>query len=162
MDAEIDILATRVLEKARTKGWLIATAESCTGGLVAAALTKIPGSSDVFERGFITYSNDAKMDMLDVKAEKLAEHGAVSELVAGEMAVGACLHSRANLTVSITGIAGPGGTTNKAEGMVCFGLHFKGTTPSVSTQQYGALGREVVRRHACLQALSLLEQRLDA
>ena len=111
-----------LLADARAFGVMIATAESCTGGMVAARLTDTPGSSDVFERGFVTYSNAAKTQMLDVPADLIAEHGAVSEDVAHAMAAGALRHSNANLAVSITGVAGPGGSERKPEGMVCFGI----------------------------------------
>ena len=110
-----------VLQRARYWGLRIATAESCTGGMVAAALTKLAGSSDVFDRGFVTYSNAAKMAMLGVQAQTLAAQGAVSEPVARQMAEGALDHSDASLAVSITGIAGPGGSEFKPEGRVCFG-----------------------------------------
>ena len=96
-------------EALRARGWQIATAESCTGGLIAAACTSVAGSSDWFDRGFVSYSNDAKQDLLDVPVALIAEHGAVSEPVACAMAVGALRHSRATLTVAVTGIAGPGG-----------------------------------------------------
>src|SRR5690606_21805659 len=109
-------LAAEVLARARAAGLRIATAESCTGGMVAAALTDVAGSSDVFDRGFVTYSNAAKEAMLGVSAATLAAHGAVSEEVAREMAEGALSHSLAGLAVSITGIAGPGGSEFKPEG----------------------------------------------
>ena len=102
--------AVLVLEAAKSRGVKIATAESCTGGMVAAALTDIAGSSEVFERGFVTYSNAAKIEMLGVSATTLDRFGAVSEEIAREMATGALMQSRATLAVSITGIAGPGGT----------------------------------------------------
>ena len=110
--------AQHVLQKARAAGLRIATAESCTGGMVAAALTDVAGSSDVFERGFVTYSNLAKEEMLEVSRATLERYGAVSEEVAREMADGALSRSRAQLAVSITGIAGPGGSEFKPEGLV--------------------------------------------
>ncbi len=116
-------------QPARYWGLRIATAESCTGGMVAAALTDVAGSSDVFDRGFVTYSNAAKIEMLGVRAETLAAHGAVSEAVAREMAEGALAQSAAELAVSITGIAGPGGSEFKPEGRVCFGLAQAGSRP---------------------------------
>lgn len=148
-----------ILARARARGVMIAAAESCTGGLVAAALTEVPGSSDVFDRGFVTYSNAAKQDMLGVRAATLAVHGAVSEPVAAEMATGALQHSRAALAVSITGIAGPGGSEFKPEGRVCFGL---ATTlgVSVETVEFGALGRDRVRLAARDHALHLLARAL--
>ena len=111
-----------ILERARAAGVRIATAESCTGGMVAAALTDIAGSSDVVERGLVTYSNAAKRELLGVRAETLAAHGAVSEQVAREMADGALARAPVGLAVSITGIAGPGGSEFKPEGRVCFAL----------------------------------------
>jgi nicotinamide-nucleotide amidase len=103
--------ARRVLEACRAQKLLLATAESCTGGMIAAALTEVAGSSDVVERGFVTYSDEAKRDMLGVPARTIAENGAVSEPVARAMAEGALTHSRADVAVSVTGIAGPGGAT---------------------------------------------------
>ncbi|MEO8242341.1 MAG: CinA family protein [bacterium] len=147
-----------LLQKARYWGITIATAESCTGGMVAAALTDVAGSSDVFACGFVTYSNDAKIAMLGVSAETLADHGAVSEEVALEMAVGALAHSTAILAVSITGIAGPGGSEFKPEGRVCFGLAYKGHSPTTETIEFGALGRDKVRKAARDRALLLLSQ----
>ena len=118
--------AAEVLQAARYWGVTIATAESCTGGMISAALTDVAGSSDVFDRGFVTYSNAAKQDMLGVTADSLSSHGAVSEAVAREMAEGALTHSLADLAVSVTGIAGPGGSEFKPEGRVCFGLARRG------------------------------------
>jgi nicotinamide-nucleotide amidase len=149
-------LAEQVLDRARATGLRIATAESCTGGLVAAALTDIPGSSDVMERGFVTYSNTAKQEMLGVLASSLADHGAVSEEVAGEMAEGALDRSHAQLAVAITGIAGPGGSEFKPEGRVCFGLARDGRATRVETVEFGALGRDAVRKAAAAHALALL------
>lgn len=147
-----------LLDRFRAKGWRIATAESCTGGMVGAALTDIAGSSDVFDRGFITYSNEAKMDMLGVTKATLDAFGAVSEEVAHQMAEGALAHSQADVAVSITGIAGPGGSEYKPEGRVCFGLAGQGET-QVETVEFGALGRDNVRRKARDHALSLLAKR---
>ena len=146
----------RILAAARAQGARIATAESCTGGLVAAALTEIPGASDVFERGFVTYSNAAKEAMLGVSAATLAAHGAISEPVAREMAEGALARSLADLAVSITGIAGPGGSEFKPEGRVCFGLARKGAPTRVETVEFGAPGRAKVRAAATRHALELL------
>ena len=145
-----------LLQAARYWGFRIATAESCTGGMVAAALTDVAGSSDVFDRGFVTYSNQAKIDMLGVSAETLAAHGAVSEEVAREMAEGALERSKAQLAVSITGIAGPGGSEFKPEGRVCFGLAVRGKPVVVETVEFGAKGRAKVRVAARDHALALL------
>ena len=146
----------RLLAAARAKGVLIATAESCTGGMVSAAITDVPGSSDIFERGFVTYSNAAKETMLGVRAETLATHGAVSEEVAREMAEGALAHSRASLAVAITGIAGPGGSEHKPEGRVCFALARKGQPTVTQTREFGAPGRATVRARSTEHALDLL------
>lgn len=153
-------LAVRVLDAARAKGVMIATAESCTGGMVAAALTDIAGSSAVVERGFVTYSNAAKIQMLGVSPQTLDEHGAVSEPVAQEMALGALARSDAELTVSITGIAGPGGSDHKPEGRVCFATATDRAV-SVETVEFGALGRGKVRQAARDRALELLLKALD-
>nr|WP_302478059.1 CinA family protein [Ruegeria atlantica] len=145
-----------MLDRAKAQGVMIATAESCTGGMVAAALTHIPGSSAVVDRGFVTYTNDAKQQMLGVNAETLETHGAVSEEVALEMAEGALKNSQAQLTVSITGIAGPGGSEFKPEGRVCFGLAADGQKTKTETVEFGALGRDKVRIAARDHALNLL------
>ncbi len=163
MNTGTAILATAVLERARARGLKITTAESCTGGMVAAALTAIPGSSDVVDRGFVTYSNDAKMQMLGVEAATLDAVGAVSEPVAGEMARGALTHSGADLSVSVTGIAGPGGSEFKPEGRVCFGVALRGTgeiETRVETIEFGAAGRDQVRHLSTLHALERLLQTL--
>ena len=152
-------LASDILARARAKGILIATVESCTGGLVAAALTDIPGSSDVVERGFVTYSNAAKTDLVGVRPATLAAHGAVSEPVAAEMAQGALAHAPVALAVSITGIAGPGGSEHKPEGRVCFGIATPAGTRT-ETVEFGAQGRNRVRTAACAHALALLHQTL--
>jgi nicotinamide-nucleotide amidase len=144
-----------VLGLARAKGLRLTCAESCTGGMLAALLTQTAGSSDVFDRGFVTYSNAAKIDMLGVKATTLDRFGAVSEAVASEMATGARAHSLADIAVSITGIAGPGGSEFKPEGRVCFGLaDAKGVL--VETVDFGARGRDLVRLAARDHALGLI------
>lgn len=149
--------SSEVLTALRAKGWRIATAESCTGGLIAGALTEVPGSSDVVDRGFITYSNAAKREMLGVRSATLEAHGAVSEQVAQEMAQGALTAAGVELAVSVTGVAGPGGSDVKPEGMVCFGLATKhGTT--TQTVQFGALGRSAVRAATVAHALELIHQ----
>lgn len=150
MSAAADVLAA-----ARAAGVMIATAESCTGGLIAATLTEVAGSSDVVDRGFVTYSNDAKQDMVGVRAETLDAHGAVSEEVAAEMAAGALARSRAGLAVSVTGIAGPGGSAHKPEGRVCFGIADPHGVRT-ETMEFGAIGRAQVRRATVDHALSLL------
>lgn len=149
-----------LLEKARAKGVMIATAESCTGGMVAAALTDVPGSSDVVERGFVTYSNNAKIDLLDISPRTLKLHGAVSEEIAREMADGAVRNSEAQLAVSVTGIAGPGGSEHKPEGRVCFGLAMDGRETVTETVEFGAQGRDAVRQLARDHALKLLAKAL--
>lgn len=151
-----------ILAAARIRGWRIATAESCTGGLVSAALTDIPGSSDVFDRGFVTYSNAAKQAMLGVHAETLSTHGAVSEATAQEMAKGALAQSGADLAVAITGIAGPGGSEFKPEGRVCFALALREQVTRSETIEFGALGRTQVRLAACNHAMALLAIGLTA
>ena len=147
--------AATLLANARAAGLTIATAESCTGGMVAAAITDVAGSSAVFDRGFVTYTNAAKMQMLNVKSDTLARYGAVSEQVAYQMATGAIAHSDATLAVSITGIAGPGGSDHKPEGRVCFGLWHLGHA-TVETVEFGAIGRDRVRAAATAHALGLL------
>ncbi len=152
--------ATSLLIRAKARGVMIATAESCTGGLIAGAITEVPGSSAIFDRGFVTYSNAAKMQMLGVKEASLDRWGAVSEEVAAEMAAGALAASDAQIAVSVTGIAGPGGSAHKPEGLVCFGL---ATTERVRTQshEFGAIGRPHVRAGTVMHALDLLLDALD-
>lgn len=151
-----------ILQAARDQGVMIATAESCTGGMISARLTDVPGSSDVVERGFVIYSNAAKVEMLGVAPATLDTHGAVSEPVAREMAEGALRHSTAGLAVSVTGVAGPGGSESKPEGMVCFGLALAGRDTWVETVQFGALGRAGVREASVTHALGLLAEALGA
>lgn len=150
--------AAEVLQAARDRGVAIATAESCTGGLIASALTEVPGSSDAFDRGFVTYSNSAKRQMLGVTEATLDEFGAVSEQVAAQMAAGALRNSDAGIAVSVTGIAGPGGSEHKPEGRVCFGVAQAYGTRT-ETVEFGAIGRHRVRAATVEHALQLL---LDA
>lgn len=148
-------LAAEVLEACKTHGWRVATAESCTGGMIAAALTDIPGSSAVVDRGFVTYSYPAKTAMLDVPPEMLREHGAVSEAVARQMALGALEHSDADMAIAVTGVAGPGADGDKPEGLVWFGVASEyGVETSV--QHFGPLGRDAVRMATVKVALDLL------
>lgn len=153
--------AAQVLALARAKGIRIATAESCTGGLIAGALTDVAGSSDVFDRGFVTYSNAAKTEMLGVQAQTLTAFGAVSEEIAREMAQGALLRARVGLAVSVTGIAGPGGSEFKPEGRVCFGLAQAGQEVISETVEFGAIGRAQVRQATVAHALTLLDRALQ-
>ena len=155
------MISERILNAARAAGANLATAESCTGGMIAAALTEVPGSSEAFDRGFVTYSNAAKTQMLAVPAALIAAHGAVSEDVAAAMASGALTHSDATLAVSVTGIAGPGGSDHKPEGRVCFGLAETGRRVHTETVDFGALGRAAVRRAATDHALNLLLRALS-
>ena len=153
-------LASQVIELAKQSGVIIATAESCTGGLIAAAITDIAGSSAVFDRGFVTYSNDAKREMLGVQSAALDAFGAVSEETAREMATGALEHATAQLALSVTGIAGPSESDFKPEGRVCFGLCYAGLT-LVETVEFGALGRENVRNAARDHGLSMILRTLS-
>jgi len=138
---------------------MLATAESCTGGWIAQAITSAAGSSEWFERGFVTYSNDSKREMLGVRAATLARHGAVSEATAREMATGALKRSRAQISVAVTGVAGPGGGTRKKPvGMVCFAWATKKGGARSATRRFRG-GRESVRRQSVVAALEgVLEQ----
>lgn len=158
MRAETEALAASVLTALKDRGWMVASAESCTGGLVMAALTDIPGSSAAVDRGFVTYTNAAKMQMLGVTENTLKAYGAVSEQVAEEMALGALSQSDAQIAVSITGIAGPGGSEHKPEGRVCFGLACIDQPIYSETVEFGALGRAIVRQKAAQKALTLLQK----
>lgn len=155
---DIEALSQAVIAAATTGGLTLATAESCTGGLVAAALTAVPGSSTAVDRGFVTYSNAAKRELLGVPAEMLDQYGAVSEPVARAMAEGARSRAGVDLAVSITGIAGPGGgSTDKPVGLVYFGLASpKGVIHAV--QRFGDIGREAVRLDSVRVALRLLRE----
>jgi nicotinamide-nucleotide amidase len=147
-------------EKLKQDGYMLATAESCTGGLIAAACTSLAGSSDWFERGFVTYSNDAKHEQLGVDAELIKEHGAVSEPVARAMAFGAIRHSKAQVSIAVTGVAGPtGGSAAKPVGTVWFGFSVNGALHSEVQHFAGdrAAVREATVRHALQRVLALLE-----
>jgi nicotinamide-nucleotide amidase len=159
---DIHTLARQVIETAAARGLVLVTAESCTGGLVAGALTAIAGSSAVLERGFVTYSNASKTDLLAVPADLIEAHGAVSEPVARAMARGALAGSGADLSVSVTGVAGPGGgTAEKPVGLV----HFSGVGPNGEVHamhRFGDIGREQVRMASVRVALDLLLERIRA
>ena len=149
--------ASRLIAAAAARGLTLTTAESCTGGLVAALLTEVPGSSAVVERGFVTYSNAAKVDMLGVPAALIDAHGAVSAPVAHAMAEGALRHSTADIAVAVTGIAGPGGgSAAKPVGLVQFACAWRGGATVSLEARYGAAGRSAVRLLAVEQALELL------
>lgn len=148
--------AAEVVRRLTNEGWMMATAESCTGGLVAAAITNVAGSSAVLDRGFVTYSNSAKVEMLGVQHELILAHGAVSEQVARAMAEGALRHSQANIAIAITGIAGPGGGSElKPVGLVHFACATAQQTVHVE-KRYGDLGRDVVRTAAVKTALQMV------
>lgn len=160
MDPELIAAAARVLDANRAAGRTVAAAESCTGGLVMAALTEIAGASDVVDRGFVTYSNEAKMEAIGVNQDILETFGAVSIAVAWAMAQGALKHSRADVVVAVTGIAGPdGGTEKKPVGTVVFARAVRGGDPAelvADIRHFGDLGRSEIRRQAALVALELL------
>ena len=155
--ADLLTRAETLLADARAKKLKIATAESCTGGLVSALLTEIAGSSDVFERGFVSYSNQAKQELLGVPEAMLIQHGAVSEEVAGAMVQGALLHSHADLAVAVTGIAGPGGgSAEKPVGLVHVAAARKGGKTLHRECRFGDIGREAVRIATVDTALEML------
>ena len=153
-------IAQEIIDLASLNKAVIASAESCTGGMLSSAITEIPGSSTIFECGFVTYSNISKMELLSVKENTLNFYGAVSEEVAGEMAIGAVNNSKASLAISITGIAGPGGSNTKPEGMVCFSIAFENEIKLTETKKWGALGRNIIRQKATLHGLRLLSKTL--
>ncbi|MBX3596336.1 MAG: CinA family protein [Rhizobiaceae bacterium] len=151
-----ETLATEFLLECTRRGIMSATAESCTGGLIIAALTDIAGSSVAVDRGFITYSNEAKMEMLGVRKETLEAHGAVSQETALEMAAGALSRSRAGIALAVTGIAGPGGgSEEKPVGLVWFGVAVEGHEPFAQKHIFADLGREHIRHQTVLTALKL-------
>ena len=148
--------ATTLLEACRTAGVKIVTAESCTGGLLAAALTEVPGASDVVDSGFITYSNEAKSGTLGVAEELITQHGAVSDVVAREMAIGALEHSNAEIAVAVTGVAGPGGgTAAKPAGLVYIAVQRLGREPVIKECRFGDIGRSAVRLAAVREAIQM-------
>lgn len=159
IDAETYAAAEAVLTAFRAKGWTLATAESCTGGLVAGALTAVPGSSDVVDRGFVTYSNAAKIAMLGVPEATLAAHGAVSPETACAMAEGARAAAGVSAAVATTGVAGPGGgSAEKPVGLVHFACARPDGTTRHCEMRFGDLGRAEIRRRSVLVALSLLAE----
>jgi nicotinamide-nucleotide amidase len=150
--------ASRVLERCRAQGLMVATAESCTGGLVAGARTEIAGSSDVVDRGFITYSDAAKHEMLGVPAEILDRHGAVSRETAEAMATGTLAHAPVDLAVAVTGVAGPGGgSVAKPVGLVHFAAAARDGRLIHRERRFGGIGRAEVRRRSVAEALAMLE-----
>ncbi|MES9963404.1 MAG: nicotinamide-nucleotide amidase [Candidatus Sedimenticola sp. 20ELBAFRAG] len=154
MDQELEQLAGRLGERLAAKGLVMAAAESCTGGWIAKAMTDIAGSSGCFDRGFVTYSNEAKQEMLGVTRSTLEKHGAVSEETVGEMVRGALVNSRASVAVAVSGIAGPGGgTAEKPVGTVCFAWGVEGRVSDIATHQFTG-DREAVRRQAVISALN--------
>jgi nicotinamide-nucleotide amidase len=162
-DRDTQAAATALLELCTGKKLMLATAESCTGGLVAGALTDIAGASAVVDRGFVTYTNEAKAEMLGVPADTLKEHGAVSRETAEAMAKGALGHSRADLAVAITGIAGPGGgSAAKPVGLVHLAAASRGGRLIRRERRYGDIGRAEVRRRSVLEALAMLSELASA
>jgi nicotinamide-nucleotide amidase len=161
--ADIQDEGARLLEAYRTRRLKLATAESCTGGLIAALLTETAGSSDVLERGFVAYSNAAKSEMLGVPADLIAAHGGVSAAVARAMAEGALTHSRADIAISVTGVAGPGGGSQaKPVGLVQLAVARRGGATLHRECRFGDIGRDQVRIKSVEAALALLWQALDA
>lgn len=157
LDEDIVKAAHDLLDICKRKNLLVATAESCTAGLVAGTLTEVPGTSSILDRGFITYSNEAKHEMLGVSRELLTQHGAVSREVAEAMARGVLGHSRVHLAVSVTGIAGPdGGTPTKPVGLVHFAAASRAGRLSHAEKRFGAVGRAEVRKLSVLQAFRML------
>jgi len=155
-------LARRLVDRLRETGLRVATAESCTGGLASSAITDIPGASDVFDRGFVTYSNAAKHELLDVPEAILLEHGAVSRKTARAMALGALAHSLADVTVAITGVAGPGGgTAEKPVGLVHFACARRHGGIVEIERRFGPLERAAIREASVRQALEMMLDALD-
>lgn len=159
---ELIFAATDLLEHLRTRGLKIATAESCTGGLIAGLLTEIAGSSDVVERGFVTYSNEAKAEMLGVPMALITAHGAVSEPVARAMAAGALAASRADIAISVTGVAGPGGgSMEKPVGLVHFAACRRSAAELHFAARFGDIGRSAIRLATVAQALKMVRELAD-
>ena len=159
MDAALVQSAARLIDLLRQRKLRLATAESCTGGLIAAVLTEVAGASDVFERGFVTYANQAKSDLLGVPEAVIARHGAVSEEVAALMAEGALLRAPADVAVAVTGIAGPGGGgADKPVGLVHVAAARKGASGRHKQCRFGDIGRKTIRLKAAAEALALVEE----
>ena len=153
MDRELFDLAARAGQALKARGWMLVTAESCTGGWVSECVTMVPGSSDWFERGFVTYTNVAKREMLGVRSQTLETHGAVSEQTVREMVVGALAASHGQIAVAVSGVAGPsGGTAQKPVGMVCFAWGMRGAEPYATTRLLSG-DREAVRRQSVIVVL---------
>ena len=160
-DDELDARAKTFVDRLAAAGLTLATAESCTGGLIAGLLTGVPGSSAVLERGFVTYSNEAKTELLGVPGDTIARFGAVSRETAAAMAAGTLAHARASLAVSVTGIAGPGGgSPDKPVGLVHFGYAARSGATDWRERRFGDLGRAGIRRAAVLEALDLVAANL--
>jgi nicotinamide-nucleotide amidase len=163
LDDDIVEAARQLLDICKRKNLLVATAESCTAGLVAGTLTEVPGTSSILDRGFITYSNEAKHDMLGVSRDILDRHGAVSRETAEAMARGVLGHSRVHLAVSVTGIAGPdGGSETKPVGLVHFAAAARSGRLLHAEKRYGDIGRSQVRKASVLQALRMLHELAEA
>lgn len=161
MDMHLKSVVEAMLARCRAQGLSLTAAESCTGGLIMAALTEIAGSSDVVDRGFVTYSNAAKTEMLDVPSALIARHGAVSEAVARAMVSGALAHSSADLAVAVTGVAGPGGgTADKPVGLVHIAAGRRGGPTVHRRCDFGDIGRGEVRLRSVAEALALLDSLL--
>jgi len=161
MDEEVQALAARLVRRLKQVNATITIAESCTGGLLASTLTDISGASDWFEQSWVCYSYDSKINELEVQRELLESKGAVNAQVAIQMAEGARNKSGADLAISITGIAGPGSSNIKPEGMVCFSVAFEKDILLTKTKQFGPLGRDIVRKKATICALNLLKKALS-
>jgi nicotinamide-nucleotide amidase len=159
LDEELGNRATALLDLCKSKHLMVVTAESCTGGLVAAALTNIAGSSAVIDRGFVTYTNEAKQEMIGVPSATIGKYGAVSRETAEAMAKGALAHAMADLAVSVTGIAGPdGGTPAKPVGLVHFAAATRSGRLIHQERRFGDIGRTEVRRKSVLQAMAMLTE----
>ena len=157
--ADIEVKAGEIIAEFTARGLKVATAESCTGGLIAGALTEISGSSAVVDRGFVTYSNEAKVAMLDVETATLAAHGAVSRQTAIEMVQGALLHSAADFAVAVTGIAGPGGgSSEKPVGLVHLAASGRNGEMLHREMRYGDIGRSGIRLATVRSALDMLAE----
>ena len=159
---DIAAAAERLLKELGVRRMVLATAESCTGGLIVAAMTEIAGSSSVVDRGFVTYSNEAKMELLDVPAETIEQHGAVSQQTALAMVAGALAHSRADVAVAVTGIAGPGGgSADKPVGLVHIAAGRKGAPPHHRACRFGDIGRSSVREATVREAFAMIRQAIS-